>query len=49
MYNMNRNRHRHGGKRIPGFVRPEERVEKRHRPTTWFASIQELFGGRRGH
>lgn len=48
MFNSNRNRHRHGGKRIPNFVRPEERVERRSRPMVWFESVQDLFGRRRG-
>jgi hypothetical protein len=47
MFNGNRHRHRHGGKRIPNFVRPEERHERRRRPAQWFESIQDLFGGHR--
>lgn len=46
MFNTNRNRHRHGGKRIPNFVRPEERVERKRRSMVWFGSVQELFRGR---
>lgn len=41
-------RHKHGGKRIPNFVRPEERDERKRRSVVWFESIQDLFGGRRG-
>ncbi len=44
MFNTNRRRHRHGGKRIPNFVRPEERTERRRRPVVWFESVQALFG-----
>ena len=36
-------RHKHGGKRIPNFVRPEERTERTRRPMTWFASVHDLF------
>ena len=39
-------RHRHGGKRIPNFVRPEERDERKRLTAVWFDSIQELFRGR---
>lgn len=35
--------HRHGGPRIPNFVRPEEQRERRRRPTQWFSSMQELM------
>lgn len=41
-------RHRHGGKRIPNFVRPEEQAERKRRSVVWFESVQDLFGGRRG-
>lgn len=41
-------RHRHGGKRIPNFVRPEERDERTRPITAWFDSVADLFGGRRG-
>ena len=35
--------HRHGGKRIPNFVRPEERNEQKRRPTEWHESVKDLF------
>jgi hypothetical protein len=42
-------RHKHGGKRIPNFVRPEERMA-RSRPltTVWFGSVREAFARTRG-
>lgn len=44
MFNTNRRRHRHGGKRIPNFVRPEERrSEHRRRPMVWFDSVINAF------
>ena len=51
MFNSNRHRHRHGGKRIPNFVRPEERNERRVRPMEWFGSVIEACAAarKRGH
>jgi hypothetical protein len=40
-------KHRHGGKRIPNFVMPYERRERRARPVRWFSSVQDLFADAR--
>lgn len=40
-------RHRHGGKRIPNFVRPEERQERIRRPVRWFESVAAVFADAR--
>jgi hypothetical protein len=41
-------RHRHGGGRIPNFVRPEERDERPRRAAPMFGSVAELFASVRG-